>query len=39
MQAWYDAALRETWRELAHEAEALEVGTVLQDLRARAADQ
>lgn len=35
MQAWYDAGLRETWRELAHEAEATEVGVVVQDLRAR----
>jgi glutathione S-transferase len=36
IQEWYAAALRETWRENAHEAEALEVGTVLQDLRAKA---
>ncbi len=36
MQEWYAAALTETWREQAHEAEALEVGTVLQDLRAKA---
>jgi glutathione S-transferase len=36
MQEWYAAALRETWREQAHEAEALEVGTVLEDLRAQA---
>ena len=36
MQDWYAAALAETWREPAHEAEALEVGTVLQDLRAKA---
>lgn len=36
MAEWYGAALKETWRELAHEAEALEVGTVLQDLRATA---
>mgnify|MGYP001443756170 CR=1 FL=1 len=35
MQEWYSAALKETWREQAHEAEALEVGTVLQDLRAK----
>jgi glutathione S-transferase len=35
MQEWYAAALRETWREQAHEAEAREVGVVLQDLRAR----
>jgi glutathione S-transferase len=36
MREWYAAALKETWREAAHEAEALEVGTVLQDLRATA---
>ncbi|MBL8200419.1 MAG: glutathione S-transferase family protein [Chromatiales bacterium] len=36
MQEWYAAALKETWREKAHEAEALEVGAVLQDLRAKA---
>jgi glutathione S-transferase len=36
MQEWYAAALQETWREAAHEAEALEVGTVLQDLRVKA---
>ncbi len=36
MQAWYAAALQETWREQAHEAEARDVGTVLQDLRATA---
>ncbi|MEQ1802200.1 MAG: glutathione S-transferase family protein [Gammaproteobacteria bacterium] len=36
MQQWYEAALKETWREKAHEAEALEVGTVLEDLRAKA---
>lgn len=33
MQDWYAAALAETWREQAHEAEAREVGTVLADLR------
>lgn len=37
MQDWYAAALRETFREEAHEAEAREVGTVLADLRAPAA--
>jgi glutathione S-transferase len=36
MIEWYDAALKETWREQAHEAEARELGTVLQDLRATA---
>lgn len=34
MIEWYDAALKETWREQAHEAEARELGTVLKDLRA-----
>jgi glutathione S-transferase len=36
MRDWYTAALAETWRETAHEAEAREVGTILQDLRANA---
>jgi len=36
MIEWYDAALKETWREPAHDAEAREFGTVLQDLRATA---
>ena len=33
MQQWYEAALREPWREEQHEAEAREVGVWLQDLR------
>lgn len=33
MRAWYEAALLETWREPAHEQEALDAGTVLADLR------
>ena len=33
MQAWYAAALAETWRDEAHEDEAHAVGTWLQDLR------
>jgi len=33
MQDWYEAALREPWREEQHEAEAREVGQWLQDLR------
>jgi glutathione S-transferase len=33
MRDWYGAALAETWRESAHEAEALEVGVVVEDLR------
>ena len=32
MRAWYDAALAETWREPAHEAEV--AGTIVEDLRA-----
>jgi glutathione S-transferase len=34
MQAWYAAALQEPWIELAHDAEALSFGRLLQDLRA-----
>ena len=34
MQAWYAAALKETWREPGHEAEAMAAGTWLEDLRA-----
>jgi len=34
MQRWYDAALRETWRDEAHELEARAAGTWLCDLRA-----
>jgi glutathione S-transferase len=37
MVEWYTAALAEPWREVAHEAEALAVGTLLADLRAPAA--
>jgi glutathione S-transferase len=33
MQAWYQAALIEPWREAAHEDETRSIGTVLQDLR------
>jgi glutathione S-transferase len=36
MIEWYEAALTETWREQAHEAEAREFGTVVKDLRAKA---
>ena len=31
---WYEAALKETWREPGHEAEARAAGTWIQDLRA-----
>lgn len=34
MQAWYEAALRETWREPAHEAASLQYGQLQQDHRA-----
>jgi glutathione S-transferase len=35
MQAWYAAGLVETVRDLPHEREILQMGTVLQDLRSR----
>ena len=34
MQAWYRAALAETWRDAGHDAEAAERGAVTEDLRA-----
>jgi len=37
MVEWYTAALAEPWREVAHEAEALAVGTLLADFRAPSA--
>ncbi|RUR53236.1 glutathione S-transferase family protein [Vreelandella populi] len=33
MQAWYQAALEETWREPAHEADTLQHGTLTADYR------
>ncbi len=39
MREWEQAALAETWRELDHEAEALQVGVVTADYRAPAAPQ
>jgi glutathione S-transferase len=33
MRSWYAEALREPWRDLPHEAEIAQFGTVLQDLR------
>ncbi|MFA7279253.1 MAG: glutathione S-transferase family protein [Sterolibacterium sp.] len=33
MQNWYEAALLEPWRDLAHEAEILQFGTILEDMR------
>ena len=36
MRAWYEAALQETWRDEAHEAEARAAGKWLEDLRAKA---
>jgi len=38
MQDWYDAALRETWREISHDKEISDSGTVIEDLRAAAQD-
>lgn len=35
MRDWTEAALRETWREKAHEAEIAAAGEITQDLRAR----
>jgi glutathione S-transferase len=37
MQAWYAAAVAETWREPGHETEAHRAGTWLEDHRARSA--
>ena len=34
MRNWYDAALRESWRESSHDAEISASGTVIEDLRA-----
>lgn len=34
MQRWYEAALKETWRDPDHEEETLRQGVLLQDLRA-----
>jgi len=33
MHDWYDAALKETWREPSHEQEMLDAGVVIKDLR------
>jgi len=33
MQAWYEDALRENWREESHEEEARAVGTIVEDRR------
>ncbi len=33
MQSWYNAALAEAWRDVAHEEEVSRVGTILEDLR------
>jgi len=35
MQEWYAAALQETFRDQAHEQEILQVGEILEDLRAK----
>lgn len=34
MDAWYEAALAETWREPAHEKEIMDAGKLISDLRA-----
>lgn len=34
MQQWYAAALKETWRDAAHEQEIARTGVILKDLRA-----
>jgi glutathione S-transferase len=34
LRSWYDAGLRETWRDATHEVEIGQFGKVLQDLRA-----
>lgn len=33
MQVWYEAALKEPWREIHHEEEILDAGRVLKDFR------
>lgn len=33
MQAWYEAALAETWRDEDHESEVRRTGTIVEDLR------
>jgi glutathione S-transferase len=35
VKEWVDAGIAETWRDVAHEEEILQLGEVLQDLRAR----
>jgi glutathione S-transferase len=35
MREWYTSALGETWRDVPHEVEALQMGEILKDLRAR----
>ena len=34
MRDWYDAALKESWREMGHEKEMLNTGVIIEDLRA-----
>jgi hypothetical protein len=34
MREWYASALEEKWRDVPHEAEVTQLGTILQDLRA-----
>ena len=35
MRRWYEDALREPWRDPDHEAEVLEAGVLLEDLRVK----
>ncbi len=34
MRDWYEAGLKETWRETGHDREAYEAGKLIADLRA-----
>lgn len=36
MREWYEAGLQESWRELSHDQEITEAGTLIADLRAPA---
>lgn len=38
MSEWYEAGLKETWRETEHDREAYEAGKLIEDLRAPVAD-
>ena len=34
MREWYEAALKETWRETGHDQDLLNAGKLLSDMRA-----